>query len=230
MTSLAQCLSCGRTASRIRAQCKCGAWHTMVWTTAPAATMAGPVCARDALGADMVRIPSGLASWDRALCGGPPAGTTILLFGVPGAGKSTEALRLAGAYASRGRSLVLTSEMPAPQVAAYCARLDVPLDRVDVWHVHTWREARRALDGDYTAIVVDSIQPFAMRGDVGPVLRDLARATRAIRIVVGRVNKRGEVSGVRDLDHDVDVVARITKRSIQTLKSRIGEPPKNVRR
>lgn len=199
-------------------------------STSPTTTTAGPICARDALGEDMVRIPSGLASWDLALCGGPPAGTTILLFGAPGAGKSTEALRLAGAYASRGRSLVLTSEMPAPQVAAYCARLDVPLDRIDIWHVHTWREARRALDGDYAAVVVDSIQPFAARGDVGPVLRDLARVTRAIRIVVGRVNKRGEVSGVRDLDHDVDVVARITPRAIQVSKSRIGEPPKEVRR
>lgn len=193
----------------------------------------GPISASDALGADVERVKTGLSSWDRLLGGGPAVGSTLLLFGVPGAGKSSEALRLAGAVAqaTNARALVLSSEMPPPLLASYCARLGVPLERVDLWHGHAWRRARASLSPVYRAIVVDSLQPYARSADaIKGVLADLEAASRAVRIVVARVNKRGEPSGVRDLDHDVDAVARVLKRTIQLTKSRFCDAPKETRR
>lgn len=184
----------------------------------------GPVSGTEALARSVEPVPTGLADWDAALHGGPVPGSTILLYGTPGAGKSSEALRLAGAVAvaTDSKALVLSCEMPEPMLASYCTRLDVPLERVDFWCVHAWRTARQAITASYRAIVVDSIQPLA-DGNLKRVLHDLARAGDAVRVVVARVNRNGEPSGVRDLDHDVDVVARITARAIEiTTKNRFA--------
>lgn len=184
--------------------------------TADLARNGGPVSAATALGRSVDRLATGLSDWDEALHGGPVFGSTLLLYGPPGSGKSSEALRLAGAIAERtaSKALVLSCEMPEELIASYCARLCVPLDRLDLWHVHAWKSARRAIGPSYRAIVVDSFQPFAL-GSVQRVLADLSAATQAVRIVIARVNRKGEPSGVRDLDHDVDVVCRITRTSIQ---------------
>lgn len=193
----------------------------------------GPVSAADALQARVERIATGLTDWDAALSGGAVAGTSSLFYGRPGAGKSTEALRLAAAVAraTGRRALVLSNEMIAEHLAGYCARLELPLESIDVWHEPSWRVARRALGGPYGAIVVDAVQPYASRdGDVGRVLRDLAEVTGAVRLLIARVNSRGEPSGRRDLEHDVDAVIRVTHRTIEVVKSRYCDAPTSVAR
>lgn len=193
----------------------------------------GPVSAADALQARVVRTATGLTDWDDVLSGGVVAGTSSLFYGRPGAGKSTEALRLAAAVAraTSRRALVLSNEMTAELLAGYCARLELPLESIDLWHEPSWRVARRALGGPYSAIVVDAVQPYASRdGDVRRVLHDLAEVPRAVRLLIARVNSHGEPSGRRDLEHDVDAVIRVTHRTIDAIKSRYCPAPKSAAR
>lgn len=183
----------------------------------------GPVSAAKALTTTRERIATGLTDWDEVLSGGVVPGTSSLFFGPPGTGKSTEALRIAGAVAQRRntKALVLSCEMTDDLLAAYCQRLELPLERIDLWHEPSWRVARRAIGPSYRVIVVDSVQPYLARGvRLERLLDDLSAARHAVRLLIARVNSKGNPSGTVDLSHDVDAVIRLSPKAIDVEKSR----------
>ncbi len=76
--------------------------------------------------------PSGIGELDRVLGGGFVPGSTTLLYGEPGVGKSTLALLALREVGTRGDVLLIASEESASQVARRARRLgDVPA-RLDV--------------------------------------------------------------------------------------------------
>ncbi|MGQ0849804.1 MAG: DNA repair protein RadA [Actinomycetota bacterium] len=192
------------------------------------------------------RSQIGIGELDRVLGGGLVRGSVVLLGGEPGIGKSTLLLQAAAASARQGRqTLVATAEESAEQVGLRARRLgltdgheadrvlllpDDDLDRI----IATAVEVRPDL------LVIDSIQTVNSRdadgGQGGPAqirecgsrLLRLAKQQQLAVMLIGHVNKDGNLAGPKLLEHMVDVVLSFEGdpdhglRVLRTLKNRFG--------
>jgi DNA repair protein RadA/Sms len=226
------CRDCGTESLRWQGQCPgCGEWNSLdevaVRDTGPAPTAPGslaPLYAPRPMGSVDVHgwraNPTGIAELDRVLDGGLVAGSVTLLGGEPGIGKSTLALQMAASVAARGeRVLYLSGEEAAPQVRQRADRLGAVPDEL-------WFAAESSLDAAVAAmdvvapglVVVDSVQTLAdssvggAPGSMGQVRAVTARLVAEAKarpvtiLVVGHVNKEGQLAGPRAMEHLVDTV------------------------
>lgn len=223
----------------------CGEWNTLdeerTNTKASSATVVTTTLTE--VGEDTERVTStGVGELDRVLGGGLIAGSTTLLFGEPGVGKSTLALMALRQLAIGGASvLLIAAEESASQVAQRARRLgDVPagLEVGATTSVDAAEELMRSRRP--TLCVIDSISAMSdeslpsVAGSVPQVrhaaerLCSVAKATGTSLVLVGHVTKDGELAGPRTLEHLVDTVVRIegdrygTLRFIRAIKHRFG--------
>ena len=191
---------------------------------------------------DGLTTPTGVGELDRVLGGGLVAGSTTLLFGEPGVGKSTLALQAMRSLAMAGSVAVLVAaEESAAQVARRARRLGpVPADLAvvatsDVVTAEQVIERYRP-----TLVVVDSVSALrdeVVSGSPGSVnqvraaaerLCAMAKATDTALVLIGHVTKDGDLAGPRALEHVVDTVLRIdgdrhgSLRVVRALKHRFG--------
>ena len=189
-------------------------------------------------GGGQARLVSGVAEFDRVLGGGLVAGSSVLVGGEPGIGKSTLLLQLAHAFAKGGSEvLVATAEESVDQVSMRAERLGctgvtvVAESDVDAIIAHS-----AAVD----AVVVDSIQTVSVAagtGVPGGVNQVRESAHRLVRfgkdtgtaiVLVGHVTKDGALAGPKQLEHLVDVVlslegeAELGLRVLRSQKNRFG--------
>ncbi len=123
------CRECGTTSPRWVGRCPgCAAWNTLdeetVAARRPVAARANTVALHTIEGDHERRLSTGVSELDRVLGGGLLAGSTTLLFGEPGVGKSTLALMSLRALASASSTVLLIgAEESAAQVAQRARRL-----------------------------------------------------------------------------------------------------------
>ena len=183
-----------------------------------------------------------VGEFDRVLGGGLVAGSTTLLFGEPGIGKSTLALMSLRALAEQGTSVLLVgAEESAAQVAGRARRLGPVPEGLDVAITTSVASAVALLEERRpTVCVIDSISAMSaddlpgVAGSVAQVrhaaeqLCSTAKRTDTALILVGHVTKDGELAGPRTLEHLVDTVVRIEGdryaplRIVRALKHRFG--------
>jgi DNA repair protein RadA/Sms len=188
------------------------------------------------------RLSTGVAELDRVLGGGLLAGSTTLLFGEPGVGKSTLALMSLRSLAVVGASVLLIgAEESANQVAQRARRLGPVPEGLDVAATTSVATALALIEERRPQVcVIDSISAMSdddLGGIAGSVpqvrnaaerLCHLAKTTSTALILVGHVTKDGELAGPRALEHLVDTVVRIegdrygTLRVVRALKHRFG--------
>ena len=133
------CQQCGAVAPKWAGRCEaCGAWNSMVeevTRSAPPKSL-GPGAGRRGARLDFVglrgetmgppRRLTGIAELDRVCGGGLVAGSTILVGGDPGIGKSTLLLQAAASLAARGTDAAyITGEEAIDQVRLRAERLGV---------------------------------------------------------------------------------------------------------
>jgi DNA repair protein RadA/Sms len=239
------CRECGTTSPRWSGRCSgCGEWNTLdeERTTLKPRVTSTTTSLRDVAETTAVVHSTGVSELDRVLGGGFISGSTTLLFGEPGVGKSTLALMSLRELASRSTPvLLIAAEESVAQVAQRARRLgDVPLGldvaastNVDVAE-QLVREKRPTL------CVIDSISAMSddtlasVAGSVPQIrhvaerLCSVAKETGVALLIVGHVTKDGELAGPRTLEHLVDTVIRIegdrqgSLRIIRALKHRFG--------
>jgi DNA repair protein RadA/Sms len=137
------CQACGAGAPKWAGQCAdCGAWNSLVETTAPgprAARSAGFTPATGATGVQRLdqiettqtaRTSTGMPEMDRVLGGGIVPGAVILIGGDPGIGKSTLLLQVLAQVQAQLPTLYVTGEESLTQVRLRAERLG--LQRLDL--------------------------------------------------------------------------------------------------
>jgi len=164
--------------------------------------------------------PTGIDELDRVLGGGLVPGSTTLVGGEPGIGKSTLLLQALSSLAGRGvRCLLASAEESKQQVRLRAERLGA-LDPA------LWLVSETSLPAILAAVeqvgprvaVVDSIQTVfdpelgSAPGSVGQVRECAHRLVRVAKergvaiVLVGHVTKDGSLAGPRVLEHVVDTV------------------------
>lgn len=231
------CSACGASTKKWLGQCPdCGDWNTLVETrTETPATGRRPAGRRvgyagvepselallsDIEAGRTPRFGSGIGELDRVLGGGWVPGSTVLLGGDPGVGKSTLILQAAAHAVRAGNEVVYVSGEESPaQLAMRAARLELGnlgirvLTETEIERIAaTLQRARPRL------VIVDSIQTLyaealtSVPGSVAQVrecaaqLVRFAKASSATLVMIGHVTKEGSIAGPRVLEHMVDAV------------------------
>ncbi len=224
------CQECGASHGKWMGRCEaCGAWNTVVEEapaeTAPKGLGAGrgrelEFVDLDGAPLDAPRRLSGIGEFDRVTGGGLVPGSTLLVGGDPGIGKSTLLLQVTAALAGGARCAFISGEEAVDQVRLRAARLGCANASVSLAAATSVRDIVASLDaaeGPQVA-VIDSIQTMyvdTLDSAPGTVAQVRASAQELLRVakrrgatvlLVGHVTKDGMIAGPRVLEHMVDTV------------------------
>lgn len=244
------CQVCGGQTPKWQGQCPhCLAWNSLTETVAersparfrPLAATGGIQRLTEVQARETARLATGLTEFDRVLGGGMVEGGVVLLGGDPGIGKSTLLLQALAAMASQHKTLYVSGEESADQVALRARRLglaqaDIPLlTEIRLEAILAVLAAERP-----QVAVIDSIQTLyteqlqSAPGSVAQVrecaqsLTRHAKASGTALVLVGHVTKEGALAGPRVLEHIVDTVLYFegdtasSFRLIRAFKNRFG--------
>ncbi len=247
------CNDCGSHSPKWAGQCgECGAWNTLVEqvvqaTDSPASRFGGfaPTAEVQSLSqidvSAVYRLSSGSAELDRALGGGLVRGSTVLLGGDPGIGKSTLLLQYLSTISVNLPVLYVSGEESTEQLALRAKRLELRADDLKVMaenNLEILLETARRLSP--AVLVADSIQTLfsdalpQAPGSVSQVRECAARLVRYAKqsgctvVLVGHVTKEGALAGPKILEHMVDSVLYFegdsgsAYRLVRAFKNRFG--------
>lgn len=189
---------------------------------------------------DVVRTTTANAELDRVLGGGIVPGALILIGGEPGIGKSTLVLQMAMQLPRRvlyisGEESVQQIKLRADRICRASAEncMVVSDTRVDAINMHI--EAVKP-----EIVVIDSIQTMqnertdSLPGSISQikectaVLMRIAKTRNIPVIIIGHINKDGQLAGPKVLEHMVDVVLQFEGdrnhlyRILRSIKNRFG--------
>lgn len=188
-----------------------------------------------------VRYKTGLSELDRVLGGGIVKGSLVLLSGDPGIGKSTILLQICQYLGQSLKILYVSGEESAHQIKLRADRLGVDTDNLSVLcetDIQIISEYMRTAVPDL--VIIDSIQTMnftelnSSLGSVAQVrectncLMHTAKSLNIPTIVVGHVNKDGNIAGPKVLEHIVDAVLyfegerHLSYRILRAVKNRYG--------
>ncbi len=248
------CQNCGAAFSRWQGKCEaCGEWNTL--SEEGAERPAGPgrkvgkgrLFALEPLAGEAheapLRLPSGLAEFDRVTGGGLVRGSVLLMAGDPGIGKSTLLIQATAALAPAGhRAVYISGEEAVAQVRLRAERLGLGDAAVELAAETSVEDIIATLSQGKIPrlIIIDSIQTMwtdavesapgtvtQVRGSAQTLIRFAKRSGAAI-ILVGHVTKDGQIAGPRVVEHMVDAVLSFEGegshqfRILRAVKNRFG--------
>ena len=223
------CTECGGQSSKWQGQCpSCMAWNTLVESIAEtsSASRFAPLAAASTIqklqeveAAETPRKATGIAEFDRVLGGGLVPGGVVLIGGDPGIGKSTLLLQTLCYLGNKSKTLYISGEESAQQIAMRAKRLGLDASSLDLLAEINLEKIVATLQTHKPDVaVIDSIQTVysealqSAPGSVAQVRECSAQLTRAAKqlgisvILVGHVTKEGSLAGPRVLEHIVDTV------------------------
>ncbi|MEA5060496.1 MAG: DNA repair protein RadA [Candidatus Pelethousia sp.] len=226
------CGECGYESGKWLGKCPgCGSWNTLVeekvLSPKSQAAFAGQAQAlplREVASEGARRTSTGIGELDRVLgtsaegAGGVVAGSTILLGGDPGIGKSTLLMQVAASLATHAPVLYVTGEESPAQLKLRAGRLGVGEDMLLLAETDLLSIQAEVARVKPAYLIVDSIQTMycpectGVTGSVSQVreatalLTRLAKTTGCAVFIVGHVTKEGAIAGPRILEHMVDTV------------------------
>ncbi|MEE1010468.1 MAG: DNA repair protein RadA [Acutalibacteraceae bacterium] len=190
---------------------------------------------------DEIRFKTGMDELDRVLGGGIVKGSLVLLSGDPGIGKSTILLQICEFIGRNLKILYVSGEESARQIKLRANRLGVSTDNLLIMcqtDVESITEYIKSEKPDL--VIVDSIQTMCVSeinsspGSVTQVRESTnlymhcAKGLGIPTILVGHVNKDGNIAGPKVLEHVVDCVLyfegerHLSYRILRAVKNRFG--------
>jgi len=165
------CSHCGAEHAKWQGQCReCGQWNCLVEEKVPT----GKTSTATFTGGEKKKLPeislnsvsgyqSGIGEFDRVLGGQLLPGTTVLLGGEPGIGKSTLLLQVADAYSQQNIPVAyITGEESLAQIKLRASRLKIYGENITVINSNSLEESVNILDsGSFAVAFVDSIQTIS---------------------------------------------------------------------
>ncbi len=248
--SLYVCSVCGYESAKWYGCCPgCGEWNCMNEEVVAKSSSAHSVSAKPALSLKLdeiksdsgVRYKTGLNELDRVLGGGIVKGSLVLLSGDPGIGKSTILLQICQYLDSSLNILYISGEESAHQIKLRAERLGVKnpslsiMCEIDVISITEYIRTNKP-----DIVIVDSIQTMdysevtSSPGSVTQVRESANVFMRTAKslgipiILVGHVNKDGNIAGPKVLEHIVDAVLyfegnrNFSYRILRAVKNRYG--------
>ncbi len=247
------CSECGAESPKWLGRCpQCGEWNTYqeehIVVDKKASSLAPTGLLSEARAVplntveqrDVVRLTTANAELDRVLGGGIVPGALILIGGEPGIGKSTLVLQMAMQLPRRvlyvsGEESIQQIKLRADRISRASADncLVVSDTRIDVLQQHI-DQTRPDI------VIVDSIQTMqtertdSLPGSISQikectaVLMRLAKTLNIPIILIGHINKDGQLAGPKVLEHMVDVVLQFEGdrnhiyRILRSIKNRFG--------
>ncbi|MGH8727023.1 MAG: DNA repair protein RadA [Burkholderiales bacterium] len=242
------CNECGGQTLKWQGQCPhCQSWNTLIESIAEKTRFAPVSTSSEVLSLSTVETAeapcnaTGISEFDRVLGGGLVAGGVVLLGGDPGIGKSTLLLQTLAALCESHKTLYVSGEESAQQIALRARRLNVTAKNVRLLAEIQLEKIENALAAEKPFVaVIDSIQTLysealqSAPGSVAQVRECAAQLTRHAKrsgsslILVGHVTKEGALAGPRVLEHMVDTVlyfegdTHSSFRLIRAIKNRFG--------
>jgi len=223
------CSACQAEDSRWSGQCmKCKAWNSMVEDVInvgkkdkklSAAVPAQTIITTGNLELKEKRLVSGIGELDRVLGGGFMKDSLVLLVGDPGIGKSTLTIQVCDQMARQGRKvLYFSGEESASQISSRANRLKLknPINLINVNDLETILATIAAEKPGF--VVVDSVQVMSsdeIASQAGSISQVRYTAEQLMRVaktqgipilLIGHVNKAGNLAGPQVLTHLVDTV------------------------
>jgi DNA repair protein RadA/Sms len=187
------------------------------------------------------RIVLGIDEMDRVLGGGLTKGSSILMGGDPGIGKTTLCFALAARVAQMGLSVLYVSgEESLKQLAGRRKRLELPASFPFLATNHVADILDALNDKRYDLLIIDSIQSIynsrlAFLPGTASQIRDVSsrlirelKAREITHVFIGHVTKEGVIAGPKILEHMVDTVLyfegdrMMPYRMIRAIKNRYG--------
>lgn len=190
---------------------------------------------------DEIRFKTGMSELDRVLGGGIVKGSLVLLSGDPGIGKSTILLQICEYLGKNLKILYVSGEESARQIKLRANRLRVSTENLLIMtqtDVESIIEYIKSSKPDL--VIVDSIQTMSVSeissspGSVTQVRESTnlfmycAKSLGIPTILVGHVNKDGNIAGPKVLEHIVDCVLyfegerHLSYRILRAVKNRFG--------
>ena len=249
-----ECSGCGHQEPRWLGRCpECGTWNGFAEVPASGAPgrpvpgrstrekkQALPIPLSSIETRDGMRLDTGIAEMNRVLGGGLMRGSSVLVGGEPGIGKSTLMLQLAARIVTPGRSLYVSGEESPGQLRMRAERLAVSSPRIEVLAETELTAIMQVLEQvKPVLIIVDSLQTLytrevnALPGSVNQIkvctqeLVEWARSRGSALLLVAHVTKEGAIAGPKLVEHLVDTVldfeqASAEVRTLQAVKNRFG--------
>ena len=245
------CSSCGYESPKWYGCCPgCGEWNTMEEDIrTPQQQKSSKVVSKSVFAQkineidtdDEIPFKTGMAELDRVLGGGIVKGSLVLLSGDPGIGKSTILLQICEHLGKKLKILYVSGEESARQIKLRANRLKVSTENLSIMtqtDVESIVEYIKSTKPDL--VIVDSIQTMSVSeissspGSVTQVRESTnlymycAKSLGIPTILVGHVNKDGNIAGPKVLEHIVDCVLyfegerHLSYRILRAVKNRFG--------
>ncbi len=225
------CQSCGHASYRWLGRCPdCGSWDSFLEERVFEQKALGrshalqteavprPISTLDMAEEDRVR--TNIGEFDRVLGGGMVPGSTVLIGGDPGIGKSTLLLQAMGSLAAAGHKVLYVSgEESLRQIRLRGERLGALSENLLVLAETSLEKVLDILNKNRPGVlVIDSVQTLASAAfesspgslsqvkEVAACLISYAKKTDVPVFLVGHVTKDGYIAGPKALEHMVDTV------------------------
>ncbi len=223
------CQECGAQSPKWMGKClSCNGWNTFVEeviekkragsSAATAFTGNQPLTLEEITTEKMERIQVGITEFDRVLGGGIVPGSMVLLGGEPGIGKSTLVLQMALGLKDK-KILYVSGEESLQQIKLRAGRLGMNGSNC-LFLSETSLENVIAQTGQVVPhlLIIDSIQTLttdAVESSPGSVTQvrectagilKFAKKNHTAVILIGHINKEGNLAGPKVLEHIVDSV------------------------
>lgn len=245
------CDNCGHKEFKWTGRCpSCGTWNSFSENKvskkpqklSKTVSKAAPLPLSSCGAGENTRIFTGIEEIDRVLGGGIMKGSSIMIGGEPGIGKSTLMLQMGAEVSEKGKQRVLyvSGEESAAQIKQRADRLELKGNSLDILCDTNLDSVLGVLNsGKYDFVILDSVQTMVsaeigntagtttqLRYSCG-MLTDWAKQKGGVVIMIAHVTKEGIIAGPKTIEHMVDTVLYFESsgnelRIVRAAKNRYG--------